>query len=265
MTKETKTQIATSVTASAVNLGLGLTKLFVGLVTHSISILGDGINNFGDVVSNAGAAVGFGFMHKAPSEKYPFGYGRVEYVVSFLMAILIVVVGGVFAYTALDRIFYHPVVTFAWTQFGIIAATIVVKLLLLDSIMDAFITLFALTGLFLSRYIQFPIDALFGIIISVVLIVAGFRIMVPAFRRLAGARDEARTVGLTKLSEAQNGVESAQVRLYDFGKHYAEANVALRFSDDADEETRKVALEKIADTARKNNIIVTFTEYKEEV
>lgn len=285
MTKETKTQIATSVTASAVNLGLGLTKLFVGLVTHSISILGDGINNFGDVVSNAGAAVGFGFMHKAPSEKYPFGYGRVEYVVSFLMAILIVVVGGVFAYTALDRIFYHPVVTFAWTQFGIIAATIVVKLLLalmfgltfrkfrsevlkaqtLDSIMDAFITLFALTGLFLSRYIQFPIDALFGIIISVVLIVAGFRIMVPAFRRLAGARDEARTVGLTKLSEAQNGVESAQVRLYDFGKHYAEANVALRFSDDADEETRKVALEKIADTARKNNIIMTFTEYKEEV
>lgn len=272
-------------TSSVVNLALGMTKLFVGIVTHSISILGDGINNFGDVASNAGAAVGFGVMHRAPSEKYPFGFGRVEYVVTFLMAIIIVVVGGVFAYTALDRFFYHPVVTFAWTQFGIIAATIVVKALLavmsgltyrkfrsevlkaqtLDSIMDSFVTLFALTGLFLSRYIQFPIDALFGVIISVALIAAGLKILIPSFRRLAGARDETRTCGLIKLSEAQECVEKAEAKVYDFGKNYAEANVALKFSEGAEEEAKTAAKDNIVRAAAKYNIVVNFTEYKEEV
>lgn len=277
---ENKVKIAVSATASAVNLALGIVKLYAGVFTNSISILGDGVNNFGDVFSNAGAAAGFAVENKKPTPKFPFGYGRVEYVVSFVMAIIVVVVGCVFAYTALDRLFYRQIVTFAWTQFWIVFATIFVKVALavafgllrkkfpsevlkaqqFDSILDSLITTFALLGLFLYRYISFPVDAVIALAISVALIAASVKMLVAAFGKLMGAFD-GRADGLRRLSEAQKGVKAALVRFYDYGRHSAEANVALLFEDDADERVRSAAEEKIAAVAAGKGIKVTFVGY----
>ena len=83
--KESKMKIALTATAGVVNLALGILKFYAGIFTNSISIISDGINNFGDVFSNAGAAAGFAFENKKPTAKYPFGFGRVEYVVALVM------------------------------------------------------------------------------------------------------------------------------------------------------------------------------------
>ena len=276
--RERRTKLAISSSASAVNFVLGVMKVLAGVWTNSLSILTDGVNNFGDVLSNAGAAVGFAVEKKAPTKRFPGGFGRVEYVVSFVMAIIIMAVGGGFMYSALDRVFYHPVVTFAWTQFGIVAATIVVKIGLAvmfrlswkkfpsdvlkaqttDSVMDACITTFALLGLFLSRYIQFPVDAFIGIAISVAMIVAGLKLAVSAFMRLAGGADFRRANGIKKLALAQKGVTDARVRVYDFGTKCAEAAVELFFENDLPREDVSEAERRIALTAEKAGIRVMF-------
>lgn len=281
--RERKIKIAVSSSASAVNMGLGIVKVLAGIYTNSLSIITDGVNNFGDVLSNAGAAVGFAVENKAPTEKFPAGFGRVEYIVTFIMAIIIMAVGGGFAYSALDRIFYHPVITFSWVQFGIIAATIAVKIGLavvfrlsyvkyrsdvlkaqtLDSVLDACITTFALLGLFLSRYISFPIDAVIGLIISAVMIAAGVKLFVGEFVRLAGGADERRVGGLKKLCLAQKGVTDARVRVYDFGTKYAEAVVELTFEENVRQEDRSAAENKISAVAWQHGIAVTFAEFKE--
>lgn len=281
--RERKIKIAVSSSASAVNMGLGIVKVLAGIYTNSLSIITDGVNNFGDVLSNAGAAVGFAVENKAPTEKFPAGFGRVEYIVTFIMAIIIMAVGGGFAYSALDRIFYHPVITFSWVHFGIIAATIAVKIGLavmfrlsyvkyrsdvlkaqtLDSVLDACITTFALLGLFLSRYISFPIDAVIGLIISAVMIAAGVKLFVGEFVRLAGGADERRVGGLKKLCLAQKGVTDARVRVYDFGTKYAEAVVELTFEENVRQEDRSAAENKISAVARQHGIAVTFAEFKE--
>ena len=276
--KERKTKIAVASSASAVNLVLGIVKVLAGIYTNSLAIVTDGVNNFGDVVSNAGAAIGFGVENKPPTRRFPGGFGRVEYVVTFLMAIIIVAVGGGFAYSAMDRIFYHPVVTFAWTQFGIIAATIAVKVGLAvmfriagkkfpsgvlsaqttDSVLDACITTFALLGLFLSRYIQFPVDAVIGLVISAVMIVSGMKLAVEEFMRLAGGADFRRANGIKKLALAQKGVTDARVRVYDFGTKCAEAAVELFFENDLPREDVSEAERRIALTAEKAGIRVMF-------
>ena len=91
--RERKAKIAVSVSASAVNMILGVVKVLSGIYTNSLSIITDGVNNFGDVLSNAGAAAGFGVENKAPTRRFPGGFGRVEYIVAFLMAIIIMAVG----------------------------------------------------------------------------------------------------------------------------------------------------------------------------
>ena len=271
-------KIAVASSASGVNFVLGVVKVMAGVYTNSLSILTDGVNNFGDVLSNAGAAAGFAVETKPPTRRFPGGFGRVEYVVAFVMAIIIMAVGGGFAYSALDRIFYHPIVTFSWVQFGIVAATIVVKIGLAvmfrlawkkapsdvlkaqitDSVMDACITTFALLGLFLSRYISFPIDAVIGIVISAVMIASGVKLAVGAFMKLAGAADIARVSGIKNLCISQKGVTDARVRVYDFGTKYAEATVELVWEDGSEDEIRAVAERRIADAARRKGISVTF-------
>lgn len=280
--KESRTKIALTAAAGAVNLALGVVKLYAGVFTNSISIMSDGINNFGDVFANAGAAAGFAVENKKPTERFPFGFGRVEYVVSFLMAIIVVVVGCVFAYSALDRFFYRQVVTFAWTQFWMVFATVFVKAALavlfglmykkfpsevlkaqqIDSILDSLVTTFALLGLFLYRYISFPVDAVVALVVSIMLVVAGVRLLVSAFARLMNARDGVRTDGLVRLAKAQEGVEDATARVYDFGRNNAEANVGLSFSEDVGEDDRKRIREKIAAVAESKEIKVTFVGYE---
>lgn len=281
--KERKTKIAVSASASAVNMLLGAVKVLAGVYTNSLSIITDGVNNFGDVLSNAGAAAGFAVQNRRPSEKFPGGLGRVEYIVAFVMAIIIMAVGGGFAYSALDRLFYHPVVTFSWVQFGIVAATIVIKIGLavmfrlsyvkcrsdvlkaqtVDSIMDVCITTFALVGLFLSRYISFPVDAVIGLAISAAMIIAGLKLCVEMFMKLVGAADERRIEGLKKLCLDQKGVTDARVRVYDFGTKYAQATVELNFEKNMRETEMSDAENKISAVARQYGIDVTFADFEE--
>lgn len=281
--KERKTKIAVSASASAVNMLLGAVKVLAGVYTNSLSIITDGVNNFGDVLSNAGAAAGFAVQNRRPSEKFPGGLGRVEYIVAFVMAIIIMAVGGGFAYSALDRLFYHPVVTFSWVQFGIVAATIVIKIGLavmfrlsyvkcrsdvlkaqtVDSIMDVCITTFALVGLFLSRYISFPVDAVIGLAISAAMIIAGLKLCVEMFMKLVGAADERRVEGLKKLCLDQKGVTDARVRVYDFGTKYAQATVELNFEKNMRETEMSDAENKISAVARQYGIDVTFADFEE--
>ena len=282
--RERRTKVAVSAVASTVNMGLGVIKVMVGLYTSSLSILTDGVNNFGDVLSNAGAAVGFGVENKPPSRRFPGGLGRSEYVVTLLMAIIIIGVGGGFAYSALDRVFFHPVITFSWVQFGVIAATIAIKIALAvlsrfaykrygsdvlkamttDSVMDSFVTLFALTGLFLSRYIAFPVDAVIGLVISAIMIAAGVKLFLSAFFKLAGSRDARREDGLKKLSLSLKGVTNARVRVYDFGAKHAEAVVSLTFEENFEREDISAIENKISAVAAEHGIVVVFAESKEE-
>lgn len=282
--KEKDIKIIASATGSGVNFVLGITKVLCGVYTNSIAIISDGVNNFGDVFSSAGAAVGFSLEGKA-HKRFPSGLGRTEYAVTLLMAIIIIAVGGVFAWQASDRFFYHPVVTFSWVQFGIIAATIaikagmaagygllyrrfrsdVIKALTVDSILDACITLFTLVGLFLARYISFPADAAVGLAVSIVMILQGIKLLIDAMYKLLGGRDEKREKGLRALVLDQKGVKGVKLRLYDCGAKRAEAYVSVEYEEWAGQDDVLAAERTIKAVAEKYGIFVTFAKIEEEI
>lgn len=282
--EERKIKIIASACGSGINFLLGITKVLCGVYTNSIAIISDGVNNFGDVFSSAGAAAGFSLEGKK-HKKFPSGLGRTEYLVTLLMAVIVIAVGGVFAWQASDRFFYHPVVTFSWVQFGIIAATVlikagmaagygalnakypsgVIKAQIIDSILDTCITLFTLVGLFLSRYISFPADAAVGLAVSIVMIVQGIKLLAEAAYKLLGGRDERRERGLKKLALDQKGVKDARIKLYDCGAKRAEAYVRLDFEEWAGQEEILAAEETIKAVAEKYGIFVTYARIEEEI
>ena len=282
--EEKKVKIAASAFGSGVNFVLGITKVLCGVYTNSIAIISDGVNNFGDVFSSAGAAVGFSLEGKK-NKNFPSGLGRVEYAVTLLMAVIIIAVGAVFAWQASDRFFYHPVVTFSWVQFGIIAATVavkagmaagygaiykrcrsgVIKAQVIDSVLDACITLFTLVGLFLARYISFPADAVVGLAVSIVMIVQGIKLLIDAMYKMLGGRDERKERGLKALALDQKGVKDVRVKMYDCGAKRTEAYVRLDFEERAGQEEILAAEETIKAVAEKYGIFVTYARIEEEI
>lgn len=76
------------------NVLLFLSKLIIGLYINSTAILNDAFNNLSDSLVSIMAYIGSKFSKKPADAEHPFGHGRVEYVASLLVSILIIYVGG---------------------------------------------------------------------------------------------------------------------------------------------------------------------------
>ena len=76
-----------------VNVILAVIKVIVGMMTSSIAIVSEGANGAADAMSSLLALVGAKLAGKHPDEKHPFGYGRIEYLVSLIISVLILITG----------------------------------------------------------------------------------------------------------------------------------------------------------------------------
>ena len=84
-----KTILKASIVAIITNVALGIFKAFVGVISHSIAITMDAVNNFTDAASSLITIFGAAFAAKDADKKHPFGYGRIEFLTSLLIAVLI--------------------------------------------------------------------------------------------------------------------------------------------------------------------------------
>ncbi|MBQ0083676.1 MAG: cation transporter [Clostridiales bacterium] len=75
------------------NLILCALKITIGLLTASISIVADGFNNLSDMGSSVITMIGFRLAGKPADKDHPYGYGRMEYMSAFIVAMLILLVG----------------------------------------------------------------------------------------------------------------------------------------------------------------------------
>ena len=99
--------VRASVYGIAGNLLLVAFKLAVGFVSHSIAIILDGVNNATDALSAIVTIVGTKLAGRRPDRRHPFGYGRVEYLTSVVIAVIILVAGVVSLRESVVKII-HP-------------------------------------------------------------------------------------------------------------------------------------------------------------
>ena len=79
------------------NLGIALAKLGAALYTHSGSMLAEAIHSFADCGNQVLLFVGLRQAKKAPDAMHPLGYGKVTYFWSFVVALLLFSMGGLFS------------------------------------------------------------------------------------------------------------------------------------------------------------------------
>ena len=82
-----------SIIAISLNLFIAILKFIIGFFTFSISVMVDGINNFFDAICSFFTSVAFKLSKKPQDEEHPFGHGRVEYITTLIISIIIIFVG----------------------------------------------------------------------------------------------------------------------------------------------------------------------------
>lgn len=114
--------------AFVANLGIAIAK-FVGFaVTRSSSMLAEGIHSVADTGNQGLLFLGGARARRRPDVSHPFGYARERYFWSFIVALVLFSVGGLFAiYEGYEK-FRHPesVDSPEWA-FGILAVAIMLE------------------------------------------------------------------------------------------------------------------------------------------
>lgn len=73
-----------------VNLTLAVFKLVVGFMGRSRALIGSGLCNLSDFSTSVAAAIGVKYAKKPANRRFPYGYGKVEFIVQVSIGILMV-------------------------------------------------------------------------------------------------------------------------------------------------------------------------------
>ena len=83
--------------ALVANFGIAVSKLAAALYTGSGSMLAEAIHSFADCANQVLLFVGIRQSKRPASREYPLGYGKVTYFWSFVVALLLFSLGGLFS------------------------------------------------------------------------------------------------------------------------------------------------------------------------
>lgn len=98
MNKITKTMTVSAVT----NTFLSFIKIIFGFIGNSTALIADGVHSFSDLATDCIAILG-GFLSRKPAdEKHPFGHGKIEYVTSLGIGLLVLLLGFTLIYKAFE-------------------------------------------------------------------------------------------------------------------------------------------------------------------
>ncbi len=130
MKNRLKVILRTSVIGIVVNVLLGVFKAIVGAVSNSIAITLDAVNNLTDAGSSLITILSTSFSVKAPNKKHPFGYGRIEYLGTLLISVIILYAGVTSFVESIKSIIHHEVAEYSTVSIIIIVVAVVVKTVL---------------------------------------------------------------------------------------------------------------------------------------
>ena len=75
------------------NTILSLIKIIIGFICKSSALLADGVHSFSDLLTDFFAIIGNIMAKKPADEKHPYGHGKIEYLTSIGISIVVIILG----------------------------------------------------------------------------------------------------------------------------------------------------------------------------
>lgn len=112
------------------NLGIALAKSGAAVYTGSGSMLAEAIHSFADCGNQVLLYIGLRQSYKPADAEHPLGYGKVSYFWSFIVAILLFSMGGLFSiYEGWHKLHAPEGLSSAWVALLVLGVSIVIEML----------------------------------------------------------------------------------------------------------------------------------------
>lgn len=265
----TNTQVRTdygilaSVVGILLNVLLFAGKFILGAILHSLAVVADAFNNLSDAASSVIGFIGMKMANKPADKEHPFGHGRIEYIAAFIVSIFVIQVGLSFFSSSVERILSPETVIFAPLPFVLLLVSMVVKLwiavfnrkigkridskVMLATSTDALgdiattgVTVIALlASLFIPEgLLPVDIDAVAGIVVSVLIFISGIGIAKDTLAPLIGVgAPEELYREITKEVESYEGIYGTHdLIIHNYGPQRYMATIHAEVANDADVE-----------------------------
>lgn len=110
------------------NLGIAVAKFFGAFVSKSAALLAEAIHSLVDCLNQVLLLVGSKKSKRPPSQLHPLGYGREAFFWSFIVAILLFSLGGLFAiYEGVHKLGEHEPISSPFLALGILIFGIILE------------------------------------------------------------------------------------------------------------------------------------------
>lgn len=217
-TKDASVRVKYGVVASIfsliINIFLFIIKLIVGLISNSISIIGDSINNLTDMGSSIISFFGFKLSSKPADEDHPYGHQRIEYITSFIISMVVIVVSVQLMITSINKVVTKEVAEYNYITLIVLVVSVIIKFYLSifnskiakeinsttlkasskDSLNDCISTIVILISAILSIIYDINIDGYMGILVAIFILYSGISLAKETISPLIGEKTDAELI-----------------------------------------------------------------------
>jgi cation diffusion facilitator family transporter len=110
------------------NLGIAITKSAAAVITNSGSMLAEAIHSYADCANQVLLFLGLKQAAKQPTPEHPFGFGKENYFWSFVVALLLFSIGGVFSiYEGWHKLHHPEALNRVWIALSVLGVAILLE------------------------------------------------------------------------------------------------------------------------------------------
>ena len=238
-TKRQQIVMKTSIITIVTNIFLSIFKAIIGFLSNSIAIISDAINNLSDVLSSIITIIGTKLASKAPDKNHPYGHGRIEYMTSLVVSVIVLYAGLTAMIESVKKIINPEEVNYNIYSIIILIAAIIAKFILgmyvkkkgceansdalvasgSDALSDAIVSTSVLLSAIIYILFKISLEAYVGILVSLIIIKTGYELIRKSIDNILDTRTESSlSRKIKKEIEKEENVEGAfDLILNDYG------------------------------------------------
>jgi len=243
-----------SVFGIIVNVILVIFKMIVGLIVNSIAIILDAVNNLSDALSSIITIVGTFLSGKRPDKKHPYGYGRVEYFSSVIIAIIVLFAGVTSLKESVLKIINPTKADYSIFSLVIIVVAIFVKFFFgryvksqgeelnssslvasgTDAVSDSILSFSTLVAAVISLLLNISVEGYLGVIISIFILRSAIEILKDTINDMIGVRADGELVKNLKKEVLSNKLVLGiyDLTLHNYGPNKIIGTLHIQVDDD---------------------------------
>lgn len=240
-----------SIAGIVINLLICIGEVAVGFLIGSLAMISDGIHNITDAGGSLISLISFRLGAKKADEAHPFGFGRMEYLLSIGFALLLFVLAIQILIEAVHRIMNPEVVPFSLTSVIVMLCAMGLKLWLysflkyigelvdspilransLETLSDIWGIAGVTVGLVIGGLFALPVDGYLSFLVALLIGRAGYHVLSDAITRILGQEPSPELVSsivtLVKSYKGVEGVHDLVVHDYGPGNVFASIHVEV--------------------------------------